>query len=196
MQKLILILSLLSISQFLAAQESLMINWLEEYEWEVLSNQEDDKMHILELIPGAETAESWTMLGQMMSIKNMTGVSMDEAKELIFSQSKESAVEPKLTFLEKDEADEYPWILFTIESPRFNNIDQPESQLWFIRQGATSLYMSFIAKKQATLDEEFIKTWSKVFKESKVVDLATYEAEEAMQEKDKKKKKRKKRKKN
>jgi hypothetical protein len=154
------------------SQESLKIHWLEKYEWKILSNQEDESMHMIELIPGKEEAENWTMLGQMLSIKGATDIPMDKAKELMFEQTKATAPNAKLTFIEKDDDDEFPWILFKIESPNFEGDKNPESQLWYVRQGKTSLFVNFIAQKKKKLKDNFVEEWSVVFKESEVVELS------------------------
>lgn len=171
MKKLFLMTLFLSITNLIFSQESLKIIWLEKYEWKLLSNQENDNVHIIEIIPGKEEAENWTMLGQMMSIKGALNVPMDKAKDLMFEQTKTTSPKAKLTVIEKNEQDEYPWILFKIENPNFEGDKKPESQLWYIRQGKTSLYVNFIAKKKKKLKEEFVEEWSKVFKESEFVEL-------------------------
>lgn len=150
------------------AQESLKIIWIEKYEWELLSSQEDEKMHVLEVIPGGQTAENWTMLGQMVSIKGVNDLPLDSAQHMMFQQAKSNSPNPALTFLEKDEKDQYPWILFKLENVGPNE-KEPESQLWYIRQGKTSLFISFIAVKEPELKTKFIKDWSSAFKASKMV---------------------------
>lgn len=155
--------------QLTYSQENLKIEWIKKYEWKVLTNQENESMHMVELIPGTEEAENWTLLAQIMSIKGAKGIPMDEAQNLMFEQTKATAPNAKLTFIEKDETDEYPWILFKIESPNFVDDPKPESQLWYIRQGETALFVSFIAQKKKKLKDGFVKEWSKVFKESEIV---------------------------
>jgi len=161
----------LVISGLAFSQESLKITWTEEYEWKLISNQENENTHIIEIIPGKEEASSWTMLGQMMSIKGTVSVPMEQAQNLMYNQTKLSSPDSKLTFLEKDEDNEYPWILFKIESAHFKDGVNPESQLWYIRQGKTSLYVNFIAVKEKTLEKNFSDHWSAVFKTSEIVEL-------------------------
>lgn len=153
------------------AQESLKIVWLEQYEWKLLSNEEDGNIHMMEVIPGKETAENWTMLGQMMSIKGALNMPMEEAKNTMFEQTKVSSPNAKLTVLEKDEQDEFPWILFKIENSGNKGTKNPESQLWYIRQGKTALYVNFIAKKKKKLKADFVQTWGEVFKNSEIVEI-------------------------
>ena len=172
MKKLIVLVVLLSITSLAFSQETLKIVWLEKYEWKILSNQEDGNTHLIEIIPGKEEAENWTMLGQMMSLKGTVNVPMDKAKNLMFEQTKSSSPNAEVTVLEKDEKDEFPWILFKIENPNVNGGKKPESQLWYVRQGKTSLYINFIALKKKKLKSDFVEEWSKVFKGSEIIDLS------------------------
>jgi len=174
MKKVLLLTFFLSISNLIFSQESLKIVWLEKYEWKILSNQEDGNIHVIELIPGKEKEENWTMLGQMLSIKGALDMPMEAAKNMMFEQTKSNSPNAKLTFLEKDEKDEFPWILFKIENPQFKDDKKPESQLWYVRQGKTSLFVNFIAMKKKKLKKKFVEEWSKVFKESEILELTEY----------------------
>lgn len=149
--------------------ESLMLEWPEEENWKVGSSQENEQMAMLELIHSSETLENWTEFGSMMSIKGAKNIPMDKAMNLMFEQSKKNSPKAKLTFIEKDESVEYPWIIFTIECPNFKNDKTPESQLWYIVQGKTSLYTNFRAVKQAEIPEELKGKWIKFFKTGKIV---------------------------
>jgi tetratricopeptide (TPR) repeat protein len=161
------------ISQFCGNEqqsgESLMLDWPESENWKVGSNQENDKTAMLELIHSNETLDNWTEMGTMLSIKGATNIPMDKAMNLMFDQAKEKSPKAKLTFIEKDESAEYPWIIFTIEAPSFKNDKKPESQLWYIVQGKTSLYTNFRAVKQATVPVDLKDKWTKFFKTGKVV---------------------------
>ncbi len=161
------------ISQFCGNEqqsgESLLLDWPENENWKVGSSQENKEMAMLELIHTNETLENWTEIGTMMSIKGAKNIPMDKAMNLMFEQSKQNSPNAKLTFIEKDESVEYPWIIFTIESPQFKNDKTPESQLWYIVQGKTSLYTSFRAVKQATIPDDLKVKWIGFFKTGKIV---------------------------
>ncbi len=107
------------------AGESLMLDWPENENWKVGSSQENEQMAMLELIHSNETLEKWTEFGSMMSIKGARNIPMDKAMNMMFDQAKQNSPKAKLTFIEKDESVEYPWILFTIESPGFKNDKTP-----------------------------------------------------------------------
>jgi hypothetical protein len=149
--------------------ENLKINWPDEYKWKVATNQEDDKQQMIEVIPGNETIDKWTIIGTMMSIKGVQNVPMEVAMNLMFDQAKQSAINPKLTIFERNDTAAHPWILFTIETPKFKDDNNPESQLYYIIQGSSSLYSNFVAVKQKKLSKDFIDKWVLVFKASELV---------------------------
>src|SRR5690554_3070233 len=120
--------------------ESLMLDWPESENWKIGSTQENEEMAMIELIHSDETLEDWTEIGTMMSVKRATNIPMDNAMNMMFEQTKMNSPKAKLTFIEKNEEVEYPWIIFSIESPNFEDDKNPESQLWYIVQGKTALY--------------------------------------------------------
>ena len=167
----LLTLIILTIPSFGQTQENLKITWPEEYKWKIGSNQEDDTQQMLELIPGNESVDKWTIIGTMLSIKGVKGVPMDVAMNLMFDQAKQNAINAKLTLIERNDTAKNAWIIFKIESPRFKNDKNPESQLYYIIQGNSSLYSNFVAIKEKTLSKEFIDKWTKIFKSSELVYL-------------------------
>jgi tetratricopeptide (TPR) repeat protein len=149
--------------------ESLMLDWPESENWKIGDDQENTQTHVLDLIHSNETINNWTELGNMTSIKGVKNVPMDKAMNLMFDQAKINSPKAKLTFIEKNESVEYPWIIFTIESPNFKNDKTPESQLWYIVQGKTSLYTNFRAIKKETIPPDLKDKWIKFFKTGEIV---------------------------
>ena len=149
--------------------ESLMLNWPESENWKIGNTQEDDQMAMLELIHSNETLEKWTELGNMISIKGVKNVPMEKAMNMMYEQAKQHSPKATLTFIEKDESVEYPWIIFTIESPSFKDDKTPESQLWYIVQGKSSLYTNFRAIKKASIPDDLKKKWIAFFKTGRIV---------------------------
>ncbi|HRO43313.1 MAG TPA: tetratricopeptide repeat protein [Flavipsychrobacter sp.] len=149
--------------------ESLMLDWPETENWKVGSNQENEEMAMIELIHANETLENWTEFGSMISIKGAKNVPMNTAMNMMFEQAKQNSPKAKFTFIEKDESVEHPWIIFTIESPYFNNDKRPESQLWYIVQGKQALYTNFRAVRQAIIPTHLKDKWIKFFKTGQIV---------------------------
>lgn len=162
-----LLISLYAFSQ--PKMENLMVNWPEEYKWKIVTNHETDQMHFIELIPENENVEEWTIIGTMISVKGITGLPMDVAVNMMYEQTKVSAPKAKLTVIEKNETDKNHWVIFKIESPNFKNEKKPESQLYYIIQGDSSLYSNFVAKKENRLSANFVNKWAEIFKTSELV---------------------------
>ncbi|RDC63921.1 tetratricopeptide repeat protein [Adhaeribacter pallidiroseus] len=149
--------------------ESLVLNWPEKENWKIGNSQENEEMAVIELIHTNEKLDNWTEFGYMSSIKGVTNVPMDKAMNLMFQQTKQNSSKAKLTFIEKNEAVKNPWILFMIEAPNFKNDKKPESQLWYVVQGETSLYTNFRAVKQSSIPDDLKEKWINFFKEGKLV---------------------------
>ena len=150
--------------------ESLMLDWPDNENWKVGDDQENAQRHVIDLIHSNETIDNWTELGNMTSIKGITTkIPMDKAMSYIFDKAKQESPNAKLTFIEKDENVEYPWIIFTIEAPGFKNDKRPESQLWYIIQGKQALYTNFRAIKQDRIPDDLKEKWTKFFKTGKIV---------------------------
>ncbi|MEM6263920.1 MAG: tetratricopeptide repeat protein [Bacteroidota bacterium] len=149
--------------------ESLMLYWPEEENWKMESSQENEQVMMIELVRNDETLDNWTEIGTMQSIKGVTGVPMDKAMNLMYEQSKKKCPKAQLTFIEKDETVEFPWVIFTIECASYKDSKTAESQLWYIVQGKTSLYTNFRAIKEAKLPEATKEKWIEFFKGGKVV---------------------------
>jgi hypothetical protein len=162
----ILIFQTCSIAQ---GRENLKIVWPEEYKWKVGSSQENESIHMLELIPGDEKIEKWSIMGTMMSIKGAKNVPMDKAMNLMYDQARQNAPDATVTLIEKNEEDKNPWIIFKIEAPRFKNDKRPESQLYYVIQGQSSLYSNFVALKEKKLSDDFVNKWKEIFKSSELV---------------------------
>ena len=149
--------------------ESLTLDWPDSEKWKIGDDQENADQHVVDLIHEGETIDNWTELGNMTSIKGVVNVNVTTAMNMMFDQSKKDAPNAKLTFLEKDEQAENPWIIFVIEAPGFANDNRPESQLWYIVQGKQGLYTNFRAIRKAAIPATLQKKWMAFFKTGKIV---------------------------
>jgi len=149
-------------------KEDFMLDWPDSEHWKVGSVQESGQVKLIELIHEDETLDKWTEFGNMMSLKGVT-IPVEKAMNAMYDQSLKNAPDATLTLFEKDEKAEYPWIIFKIESPRFNNDPKPESQLWYIVQGKGGLYTNFRAVKEKKISKAQEEKWIAFFKTGKVV---------------------------
>jgi len=151
------------------SKESLKIYWPEEYRWQIGSNQEDENIHMMALIPADDKIEDWSIIGTMMAIKGAKDVPMEEAMNIMYAQAKENAPKAKLTLIEINKEVTHPWVIFKIESPSLSNEQHPESQLYYLIQGNSTFYTNFVAVKEKSLNRKFVKKWQDVFKSSELV---------------------------
>ena len=149
--------------------ESLAIDWPDEENWKLGSSQENEKMVLIELIREGDTIDNWYDFVNMMSIKGLKTTNLNGIMNMMFAQTKQNSPQAELTFIEKNTETQYPWIIFKIECPSFLDDNKPESQLWYVIQGNTSLYTNFRAIKEKKITDEQVKEWSDIFKASKFV---------------------------
>lgn len=168
-QLILICLILTGLANFARAQESLKIAWPGEYKWKIGSDQKSGNNRMVELIPGNETLNNWSIIGTMVSLMGAKPVPVEQAMKITYNQALKNAPAARLTMIEKGSKAGSPWILFRIESPKFNNSPSPESQLYYIVQGKRALYSNFVAVRQATLGVLFVEKWVRVFKSSVLV---------------------------
>lgn len=149
--------------------ESLKVFWPDEYKWKIGSNQQNATARMIELIPGNETLNNWSMIGTMMSMKGVINSDMTNVMKAIFDKTRGRSPKARLIMVERGGTAKNPWIMFKIESPYFTNSKIPESQYYYVIQGNQSLYTNFVAVKQASLGPLFVEKWAKVFKKSKLL---------------------------
>lgn len=150
-------------------QENLKIAWPGEYNWKVGANQQVKNARMIELVPANETINKWTIIATMLSMQGIKNISMNTAVKMTFDKMRANSPKARLVVIERNDKVKNPWIIFKIESPYFTNSKTPESQLYYIIQGNTSLYINFVAVKQDMLGPLFIEKWTKVFKASLLV---------------------------
>ncbi|GEO11117.1 hypothetical protein SAE01_36130 [Segetibacter aerophilus] len=144
--------------------------WPEEFKWKLALNQEDSFSHTITLIPENESLTKWTVLGQMMAIKNnFKANNIDQVVSTFTQASLQESPKAKYLVLEKDETTKNFWAIFKVETPNYPNDPIPESQLWYAIQGNSTLYVNFVAIKEKTLSKAFVEKWIKVFKSSHLI---------------------------
>jgi len=149
--------------------ENFLLDWPINENWKIGDEQENSVQHVIDVIHTNETIDNWTELGNMTTIKGVTGVPVEMPMNYFFEQAKKKAKDAKLTILEKDDKAKYPWIIFTIEASSFKGDKRPESQLWYTVIGKQAIYNNFRAIKQATIPEDLKVKWTAFFKTGQIV---------------------------
>ena len=170
MKKTVFVFVLLCFQMFFGQEkEVLKIDWPEEYKMKKALDIEDEKTHFVVFVPENETMDNWTILGSLVSYKKTKVPNIDiiiKSYEETFLKEEPSA---KLTILEKNDRAENIWALFKIEAPSISKKSNLEAQLVYVIQGEDDIHNVFVMIKEKTLSQKFVKKWSKIFKESKLI---------------------------
>lgn len=150
-----------------ARQETLKIFWPKEYNWKIGSNQKTATQQMVELIPGNETLKDWSIIGAMLLLKGAQKP-LSTIPPVILSSMQKRAKNAKLLVIEQSPTNGYNWIMFKIQASGFYDSPKPESQLYYVIQGRSALFINFVAVKQATLSPLFLEKWARIFKQSKI----------------------------
>jgi tetratricopeptide (TPR) repeat protein len=146
-------------------REYLRLDWPDEEGWRMANNEVSGITRTIELLRNKETFENWTEIGTMI-VYSSPGVMppVDDAMNFMGEQAKKQCPSAVVTFLEKDEKTEYPWIIFKIEC----GVEAPESQVWQIIEGKEDMYVNFRAVKQKKIPDDLKNKWVKFFKTARV----------------------------
>ncbi len=170
MKKTVFVFVLLCFQMFFGQEkEVLKIDWPEEYKMKKALDIEDEKTHFVVFVPENETMDNWTILGSLVSYKKTKAPNIDiiiKSYEETFLKEEPSA---KLTILEKNDRAENIWALFKIEAPFVSKKSNLEAQLVYVIQGEDDIHNAFVMIKEKTLSQKFVKKWSKIFKEGKLI---------------------------
>ena len=170
MKKTVFVFVLLCFQMFFGQEkEVLKIDWPEEYKMKKALDIEDEKTHFVVFVPENETIDNWTILGSLVSYKKTKAPNIDiiiKSYEETFLKEEPSA---KLTILEKNDRAENIWALFKIEAPFVSKKSNLEAQLVYVIQGEDDIHNAFVMIKEKTLSQKFVKKWSKIFKEGKLI---------------------------
>ncbi len=168
---LLLVVALLTTATSLMAQantETLRLFLPTEYKWKIAADQESGNTRMLELIPGNETLNNWSIIVTTVSMKGAKNMPLTTIMNTVYNKTKVNAPQSKLVMIERKDVGSNPWIIFRI-SPGMGKTRNPESQLYFIIQGNQNLYNNFVAVKKDMLGPLFIDQWTRVFKSSKLI---------------------------
>ena len=149
--------------------ETLKIFWPTEYKWKVASNQQNATQQLVELIPGNETLSNWTIIGSMLVMNKIQVPKISTVPNMLFAQTQKRSKTAKLTVLEQSELAANKWVIFKVEASSFINNPKPESQVYYVVQGKSALFVNFVAIKQANIPIGFLNKWSAIFKRSTLI---------------------------
>ena len=148
-------------------EEVLKIFWPTEYYWKIGSNQQSATQQMVEIVPGNETLKNWTIIGTML-VLNGARRPLAQIPGVLLAQMQKRAKDAKLLVIEQSQTGNYNWIMFKIQASSFIDSPKPESQLYYVIQGKSALFINFVAVRQASLSPLFLEKWAVIFKKSKI----------------------------
>jgi len=150
-------------------EELLEINFPEEYEWNVVTNVENDDVRIIELVPAQENKEDWNLIFTYSYFKDPKKYNVEFLKNFYIESYKEDAPKGRVTILGESKKGERVWMLYKIENPKFIDKKNNGAVLYYTLHGDKNIHTLSVEIKEKSLSEEFVKKWSKVFKEGRLV---------------------------
>ena len=150
-------------------EELLEINFPEEYDWKVETNIENDIVRVIQLVPEKESREDWSILLSYVYFKNLEKYNVELLKNIAIESYKKDAPKGRVTILGESKKGERAWALYKIENSEFLEKKHQGALLSYILHGDKNIHTLAVEIKEKSLSEEFVKKWSKVFKEGRLV---------------------------
>lgn len=150
-------------------KERLKIAFPETDKWKMVADTEVDHFVTRQYLPDNETPENWSQMIYAMTMENVKVPNIDQAIKSFTDAAMGKSPGAKVTVLRKENLPGRREALFKIEPPAVTGTPAPESQLYYILQGARSFHAVFIAKKAAVLSPDYIKTWGNIFRQSRLI---------------------------
>ena len=152
--------------------EYLDFNWneLAGDEWKVAYQNEDQQMLMLQYIPSSQNLETWREIGtiQMIKMEDVRSYTPQEMMEIMFKQGQTVAPDAKLTYIDKNDSVEYPWIQFKIEAPTLKDAPSAESQLYHMIQGKETLFVLIWGIRRWEIEPGDQTKWMSILSRAKV----------------------------
>ena len=150
-------------------KEVLKIEWPKEHEWKVENKEENSEVDVIEAVPLQEGKENRNIVFIYTRFKNLELYNVEFLKNFFITAFKENLLKGKITILGESKNGEREWVLYKVENVNYIEEDNQSAVLYYILQGDKNTHVISIEVREKSLSEEFVKKWSKVFKESRLV---------------------------
>lgn len=150
--------------------ESLATDWPDEEHWKVVRNSSAAGMSIMSLLMENETSKNWTDRGFIISFHRQVMKSLNEAKELAYLIVSDDAPLVSISEISRDAGAKYPWVIVAFEGS--GSPINPESQVWYLVQGTSTLFAIIREVPQDWVPEEKLNEWLKFFESGTIVPAA------------------------
>jgi Tfp pilus assembly protein PilF len=144
--------------------ETYTLEWPDSSGWKAADSVNIAKTRIIRYVKGEETIKKWTELGTIISNPGITNEPVETAMKSLYAEQKLICPQAQLSQLDKNEDDEFPWIIFVIECPGKNS----QSAIYHLVQGNTGQYIASVTMKTPSVEVETRDAWKDIFSKAKV----------------------------
>ena len=169
MKKLVFLCLMLFSGMFFGQEieETLEVPWPKEQKWKQLYDKKGLTSRLVAYIPDKESETNWTIKGRILYLYYAAENDVADVIDTYKDTFENNAPNAKMKVLEISK--DRKTAIFKIENPSPSLEAESDSVLLYIIQKENTLYQVMIAVKEKSLSEEFVKKWSKVFKEGRLV---------------------------
>lgn len=135
------------------------------------SSMEDSTFRLIEFLKEHENPDNWTEYGAMLTLRGFdAGTTLKDFSTSIKSEFAARAPKATMRIISQQEKGPNPWMIIALEAPMTTNHKKPESQLWHLVMGQSTIYGNFRAIKQKKLTKKHISEWTTFFKTGKIIE--------------------------
>lgn len=151
--------------------EGYVLTWPTEEGWKMQSSMEDSTFRLIEFLKEHENPDNWTEYGAMLTLRGFdAGTTLKDFSTSIKSEFAARAPKATMRIISQQEKGPNPWMIIALEAPMTTNHKKPESQLWHLVMGQSTIYGNFRAIKQKKLTKRHISEWTTFFKTGKIIE--------------------------
>lgn len=151
--------------------EGYVLAWPENEGWKMQSSMEDTSFRLIEFLKNNENPDNWSEYGAMLTLRGYEqNATLKEFITSVTEEFRSRAPKVKMRIIAQDAKNQFPWMIAVLEAPMTTNHKKPESQLWHVVKGKSTIYGNFRAVKEKKLSKKNIDAWSAFFKTGKVIE--------------------------
>jgi tetratricopeptide (TPR) repeat protein len=151
--------------------EGYVLTWPAEEGWKMQSSTEDSTFRLIEFLKENESPGAWTEYGAMLTLRGFeAGTTLKDFSASIKSEFAARAPKVTMRIISQQEKGPNPWMIIALEAPMTTNHKNPESQLWHLVMGKSTIYGNFRAIKEKKLTKKHISEWTTFFKTGKIIE--------------------------
>ncbi len=151
--------------------EGYVLTWPAEEGWKIQSSMEDSTFRLIEFLKDQKNPDTWTEYGAMLTLRGFqSGTTLKDFSASIKSEFAARAPKVTMRIISQQEKGPNPWMIVALEAPITTNHKKPESQLWHLVMGKSTIYGNFRAIKEKKLTKKHISEWTTFFKTGKIIE--------------------------